>query len=106
MGPSKSPNKAEREWMAAVREFGCVACYLDGKRRECVVHHIVSGNRRMGHMFTIGLCEPGHHQHGDSVGMVSRHPYKARFEAQYGTEMELLAILKREIDGFTEWRVA
>jgi hypothetical protein len=100
MGPSKSPTKAEREWMDRVREFGCVACHIDGLFRPAVIHHIVQANKRLGHLFTIGLCEPGHHQDGQSVGMVSVHPWKARFEAQYGTQLELLALLKQKLGVF------
>lgn len=44
----------------------------------------------MGHMHTICLCDPGHHQNGQARGMVSRHPHKARFEARYGPEDTLL----------------
>lgn len=100
MGPSKTPTKAEAEWMAMARDFGCIACFLDGNQRDAAVHHIVSGNRRMGHLFTIGLCDPGHHQHGDQFGMISVHPWKARFERQYGTQLELLARLKVELGVF------
>lgn len=100
---AKPPTKAEREWMAWVTEFGCIACYIDGNYGEpCAVHHIVSGNRRMGHLFSIGLCDPGHHQNGWSRGMISRHPWKALFEEKYGTEMELLERLRK----FRAWKDA
>jgi hypothetical protein len=100
MGPSKPPTKLEREWMDRVRSFGCVACWLEGNQRHCAVHHIVEGGRRLGHLFTIGLCDPGHHQGGQQFGMVSVHPWKARFEAKYGTQLELLAKLKVELGVF------
>jgi hypothetical protein len=47
------------------------------------------------------LCDPGHHQNGAQLGLVSRHPYKARFEARYGAEFELLAKLKAELGVFS-----
>lgn len=94
----RTPNAEERAWMDAIVRFGCIACWLDGLGfRPCAVHHLLRGGRRIGHLFTIGLCDPGHHQNGQQLGMVSRHPWKARFEAKYGTEAELLARLRAEI---------
>lgn len=89
------PNAEERAWMAFVAGFGCVVCWLHhAVKTPCAVHHIIEGGRRVGHLFTIGLCDPGHHQ-GAPVGTekVSRHPWKARFETEYGTEYELHAYL-------------
>lgn len=105
MGPSKPPNKREREWMARVADYGCIACRMEGNFRQAAVHHIVSGNKRMGHLFTLPLCDPGHHQNGAQFDMVSVHPYKARFEAKYGTQLELLAKLKVELGVFDEYAV-
>lgn len=99
----RPPTVAERAWMDSLVEFGCVACWLDGMpSRPCAVHHILRGGRRIGHLHTIGLCDPGHHQGGEPLGLISRHPYKARFEAKYGTEAELLALLQRELDSNRE----
>lgn len=106
MGPSKTPNKIEREWLAAVASFGCIACHIDGHFRACAVHHIVVANKRMGHLFTIGLCDPGHHQNGQSLGMISVHPWRARFEAKYGTQLELLGRLKTELGVYDKWETA
>ena len=103
MGPSKSATKIEREWMDRITEHGCIACRLDGNHRPAAVHHIVSGNRRMGHLFSLPLCDPGHHQGGQQFGMISLHPWKARFVARYGTELELLAMLKVELGYFDEY---
>jgi hypothetical protein len=103
MGPSKSATKIEREWMAAIADFGCVACHLDGNQRPAAVHHIISGNRRMGHLFTIPLCDPGHHKDGHTVGMISVHDRKRSFVARYGTELELMAMLKVELGYFDEY---
>lgn len=95
-----APTAKEREWLDAIVRFGCIACWLDGLgHRTPAVHHILRGGRRMGHLHSIGLCDPGHHQNGAALGMVSRHPWKTRFEAKYGTELELLARLRAEIGG-------
>jgi hypothetical protein len=95
------PTAIEAKWMASIVEYGCIACRLNGHLpRPTAVHHIVEGGRRLGHLFTVPLCDPGHHQHGAELGLISRHPYKARFEAKYGAEFELLAKLKTELGVF------
>jgi hypothetical protein len=90
MGPSKTPTKQEREWMARIADHACVACLQDGHETPASVHHIIQGNRRMGHLFTIPLC-PAHHT-GTEVPSV--HNAKRTFVARYGSELELLAALQ------------
>lgn len=92
----RTPTTAERAWMDKIVELGCICCRLEGKPpRPTTVHHILSGGRRIGHLHTIPLCDPGHHQNGQPFGLVSRHPDKARFEARFGTEQELLALVRK-----------
>ena len=86
-----APTVEEKKWLQAIVSFGCVACWLDGSpRREPEVHHILRGGVRMGHLYSLPLCSPGHHRNGQMVGMVSRHPWRRRFEARYATEQQLL----------------
>jgi len=93
----KTPTKEERDWMDWITGYGCIACRIDGRPpRPTAVHHILQGGRRMGHLFSLGLCDPGHHQQGQDLGLTSRHPWKTRFEAKYGTELELLQMLQAE----------
>lgn len=88
----KPASVAESAWMASVAELGCIVCRRQGHGFvPCAVHHIVEGGRRVGHMSTIGLCDPGHHQNSPDPAQISRHPNKARFVAAYGSEYELLA---------------
>jgi hypothetical protein len=97
----RAPTAIESSWMSAIVAYGCIACRLDGvPPRETAVHHILRGGRRIGHLFSLPLCDPGHHQNGQAMGLMSRHPFKARFEAKYGTELELLAMLKKELGVF------
>ncbi len=100
--PGKSaPNAAERRWMDAIVAHGCIACRLDGMApRPTCVHHILRGGQRMGHLFTLPLCDPGHHQGGQEAGLISRHPWKARFEQRYGTEADLLTRVQLAIGPF------
>lgn len=93
----RAPTAEERAWMDWIVGYGCVACRMDGLGfRPPAVHHILRGGRRIGHLHTLPLCDPGHHQNGQQFGMVSRHPWKARFEQQYGTEDHLLRKLRAE----------
>lgn len=95
-----APNAAEQAWMDKARAFGCIVCHLyhDAPNTPAVIHHILSGGRRMGHLYTIPLCEPGHHQHSPTRAKISRHPDKARFEAAYAPELELLSALQALLD--------
>ena len=83
---------AERDWMDAICRIGCVVCYDMGyPGTPGVPHHLLSGGRRIGHLSTICLCDPGHHQNPPAGSRkIARHPTKARFEAAYGTEQALL----------------
>jgi len=88
------PNAEERAWLDWIVAYGCVACRMDGHGVvPPAVHHLLRGGRRIGHLFSLPLCQPGHHMDG-GPGVVSRHPWKARFEAKYGTEATLLAALR------------
>lgn len=87
----RGPTVSEAAWMDAITTIGCIACLLDARPgTPGVVHHLLSGGQRIGHMFSICLCQPGHHMDGQQKGLISRHPWKAQFEARYGTEEQLL----------------
>jgi hypothetical protein len=102
----RAPTKDEARYMAAIVELGCIACRIDGHEpRPTAVHHILSGGLRMGHLFTLPLCDPGHHQGGQQFGLVSRHPNKTQFEARYGSELELLARVKVDAGFFDQYEV-
>ena len=90
MGPSRTPTKVEREWMDRIQFLGCVACVKDGiSDTPGEIHHIVQGNRRLGHLFTLLLCPP--HHRGDGRQVPSVHSTKRTFVQRYGSELELLA---------------
>lgn len=83
--------KVEEAWTAAILDIGCICCYLQGfPGTPAEIHHMLRGGRRIGHLFTLPLCAPGHHRYGDGGLKISRHPFKARFEKAYGTEQSLL----------------
>jgi hypothetical protein len=72
--------------------IGCQACYQDhGTRNHYVsIHHIDGRTKPHAHWQVLALCA-GHHQDGyGRVGMIAVHPHKARFEREYGSQLELL----------------
>lgn len=92
----RQPTNEEAAWMSAITAIGCIACRLDGHYgTPGAVHHILRGGVRIGHLHTICLCDPGHHQNGAAKGVVSRHPDKAAFERKYGHELDLLELTQR-----------
>jgi hypothetical protein len=98
MGPNgPAPTAEDKRWIRAILGFGCVACFLDGERdMPAALHHLVDGNRRIGHRFSLPLCDPGHHQNGGHRGLISLHPGRnPEFIAHYGTELSLLRRLER-----------
>lgn len=101
-----TPTKAERERFEALRALGCICCHLRGFRHWPVeIHHLLSGNRRIGHAATIPLCQ-FHHRgqwpYGgksmaanlkdarDLFGPSLAHGSKP-FHAAFGSDDELLA---------------
>jgi hypothetical protein len=87
-------NKKEREWIRKILQYGCVACRKDGRGYEpAVIHHLIKGGKRMGHLYTIPLC-PAHHV-GEPLGKISRHKSHKLFNLVYGGEMKLYEELKK-----------
>jgi hypothetical protein len=104
-----TPTIAEARRFRKLREFGCVACYLDGNTRDSVepeIHHFLSGNKRIGHSATVPLCT-WHHvgiaYDGvppawflENVGP-SFHKHTRAFRQRYGSDAELLATVNELI---------
>ena len=90
--------KAEREHMGAVAALGCVVCRnLGFGATPAEVHHIGNGaiGKKASNFETIGLC-PTHHRNGGHG--VAVHAGRKAFEANFGTERELLEQTRRELD--------
>lgn len=95
---------AERKRMRKLVEIGCIVCRMQSRGYvPPAIHHIVSGGKRLGEIYTIPLCDPGHHQNAPKEsGEVSRHPGKAAFEKRYGLEAELLEITNKYIEAMAK----
>lgn len=88
----KSPSAAQKRFHDALcMNVGCVACRLDGVGNFNVsVHHMDGRTKPDAHWLVLPLCA-GHHQDGTGApGLIAVHPWKARFESEYGRQRDLL----------------
>lgn len=89
----RPPTAEEARFMDAIEGLGCAACRKDGWHNPDVsIHHIDGRTKPGAHLLVLPLCA-GHHQDGTgpNTTLIAVHPYKARFEARYGAQRELLA---------------
>ena len=88
----KNRTAEEKRLHDKIARVGCIACRHDGWTNfEVSIHHIDGRTKPGAHLKVLPLCA-GHHQDGTGIpGLVAVHPWKARFEAQYGKQDELLA---------------
>lgn len=85
--------KRERARTATILSLTCVYCTLSGdfRKRPLENHHIVRGNKRMGHWYTLQVCV-GHHQgqYTDQPIRVGIHSGRHALKEAYGyDELEL-----------------
>ncbi len=88
----KSPSAAQKRFHDALcTSVGCVACRMDGIGNFNVsVHHMDGRTKPDAHWLVLPLCA-GHHQDGTGApGLTAVHPWKARFESEYGRQRDLL----------------
>lgn len=97
-GKNVSPTKAERLYWDRLAGLGCIACRLDmrgygyaaASMEPVSIHHISGRTSKGSHQNVIPLCERHHQTGGKDAPAI--HPWKARFEAKYGTQKELKAM--------------
>jgi hypothetical protein len=93
MAKKKSKTKAEKAHMNKVAELGCIACRILGyEDTPPTLHHIranAGAGQKASHFDVIPLC-PEHHQNGKNA----IHQSKVNFERDFGTELELLEMVK------------
>ena len=95
-------NKADSKRLAAISDMPCIVCTQEGLGdTPAEPHHILQAGRRRGHQYTLPLCFPHHREGLRTAQVVSRHPYLAEFEKRYGTELTLLDIVNRHLNGPT-----
>lgn len=81
--------KADEKRYKQLIEIGCIVCRLEGKNTPPQIHHPY-GRTGDGNQKTIPLCYYHHQEGSDCEAYTSRHPWKTRFVARYGTEEYLL----------------
>jgi hypothetical protein len=104
----RTPTALERRFMNDVAAIGCIACLKDGHVNPWIsLHHIAGRTAVNAHMYVLPLCA-GHHQDGTGAdpSLIAVHPYKARFEERYGTQMDLLAECVAKIGWNTQGETA
>ena len=82
-------------WDRMAKQVGCIACWLDGRFNDYCSIHPADGRTKPGcHKKVFPLCAP-HHQKDDTdpLARIAIHGDKARFEAKYGTQEELIALV-------------
>ena len=95
------PNKTDVSRFEAFQRIGCIACHQLGFFSLPQAHHLLSGNVRRGHQFSIPLC-PYHHVSQLPSGAKSSKAIATllgpslareskRFHERFGTDDELLA---------------
>ena len=94
----RTPTKAEKAWMQAIVEHGCIVCKNEGKFTPAQVHHINGSKKEGCHFETLPLCYYHHQEGSDSEAFTSFHPWRSRFADRYGTESELLAQMQEIIN--------
>lgn len=91
--------KAEKDYLDRVASLGCIVCRnLGHGETPAHVHHIRTGKgmgQRASNYETIPLC-PTHHQNGGHG--VAIHAGQKTWEANFGTELELLEQVKMELN--------
>jgi len=92
--------KQVKEYMNRVANLGCICCHQLGfPDTPAEIHHIRSGvgmGQKSSNYDIIPLC-PTHHRTGDWGTAYHRGPKE--FEKRYGTELELLEIVKDALNG-------
>lgn len=106
------PTKEEAEWIVAVKEGPCLACRIFHNEffgsYGVDAHHLLSGGRRRGHLFTIGLCawhhrgvpnEPNSPEAMRAYFGPSLMDGSKRFHEAYGSDDALLELQRALIHG-------
>lgn len=109
MKGQKPATDTDKRRFGVLAAHGCMLCRKLGLFQQAEIHHLVEGMTRLGHRWTIPLCDY-HHRGVIPFGMgkyEARKIYrsslahsKRSFVADWGTERQLLA----EIDARFGWK--
>lgn len=103
-----TPTKAQQLRFFALREIGCLTCWIAGKGFvPAEVHHLTiggkHGQKRRGHDYSLALCDYCHRGIGNPAdhGTPSLAREPRAFRERFGSDDCLLAEQNKRID---EWR--
>lgn len=111
MGRYPKPTKAEAERIEKMLRLGCVYCAELCIWMTAEVHHILEGNKRLGHWYTIPCCS-GHHRNVWLSGqeqlvppemMVSIAHGRKEFVRHYSDEKTAWIRVQKRLKLSTEW---
>ncbi len=95
MTSPRAKTKAEKDHMARVAELGCIIC-----QQPAELHHIreMQGmGSKASNLDVIGLCHRHHRTGGYGIAF---HAGRKAFEANFGTQRELLRKTKDKLEGW------
>lgn len=99
-GKRKPRNKATKAYMGSVAALGCIACRLSGYSGTLPeLHHPrtnAGAGQKSSDMDVIPLC-PAHHRGTMHPKVPSIHLDRLKFIAEFGTEGDLLTIVRHEL---------
>ena len=114
VGKTKAPTKKDKRRFQLLPQVGCICCKACGIHNEYVqIHHIISGNKRMGHQYSLPLCV-WHHSGVPPEGLTPEEAEskvgpslksKKRFNEVFGSELELLEWTNRFLEKIEESHV-
>jgi hypothetical protein len=93
-----NPTKEEAARWDDFRLVGCIACWMLGHPETPYdVQHLLSGGRRVSHLWTIPLC-PAHHRNVEfspslHIASIARNP--RTFREVFGSDNDLLLLTNR-----------
>ena len=94
----RTPTKAEKEWLDAICQFGCIVCHNEYQIFSPACPHHMDGKTKEGaHFKTLPLCAAHHQTGGDGVAFHATG--KKTWENRYGTQQELLEQTKKLVLG-------
>lgn len=84
----------EQQYLARVAAIPCLICeHMGLGATPAEVHHIIEGNRRVGHFCTVPLCRE-HHQGATGIHQLHDRGFEARYKL---TVLDLLAMTNERL---------
>lgn len=113
MMEGRAVTKAEAAWHDLLgTRVGCICCILDtgcidleAHQHYVSIHHCYGRTKPWAHWYVLPLCER-HHQGRPGHNDNAVHVNKARFEATYGKQVELLMACVQVVERFQEAAVS